>query len=344
MRTDVGLDTLGDLLAGGEPAPELVIVPVGDAGNPSDPELAAQARATTHRTLAALRTWLADDRFADSRLVLVTRDAVAAGEREPVNLRQAPVWGLLRAAQLEHPGRCQLVDLDDAPDSAAALAAAIASGEPQLAVRDGQVRTPRLGRVPAGVEPLPGGIDPAGTVLITGGTGVLGRILARHLATSHGVRHLLLAGRRGAAAEGIGDLVGELAGTGTEVTVAACDAADPEALSALLAGVPAAHPLTAVVHAAGVLDDGVLESMTPERVDAVAVPKIDAAWHLHRLTADANLAAFVLFSSAAATLGSAGRSTTRRRTPSSTPSRRTAGHAASPASRSPGACGRRPAA
>ncbi|MDT0527734.1 SDR family NAD(P)-dependent oxidoreductase [Micromonospora sp. DSM 115977] len=308
VRTDVGLDSLGDLLAGGEPAPEAVIVPIGDAGDPTDPALAGQARATTHRTLAALRTWLADDRFAESRLVLVTRDAVAAGEQQVVNLRQAPVWGLLRTAQLEHPGRCQLVDLDDTPDSATALAAAIASGEPQLAVRAGQVRTPRLGRVPAGVEPLPGGIDPDGTVLITGGTGVLGRILARHLAATHGVRHLLLAGRRGAAAEGIDDLVTELAGAGTEVTVAACDAADPDALSALLAGVPAAHPLTAVVHAAGVLDDGVLESMTPERVDAVAVPKIDAAWHLHRLTADANLAAFVLFSSAAATLGSAGQS------------------------------------
>ncbi|MEU4778941.1 SDR family NAD(P)-dependent oxidoreductase, partial [Micromonospora sp. NPDC023633] len=308
VRTDVDLDSLGDLLAGGEPTPEAVIVPIGDAGDPTDPALAGQARATTHRTLAALRTWLADDRFAESRLVLVTRNAVAAGEQQVVDLRQAPVWGLLRTAQLEHPGRCQLVDLDDTPDSAAALAAAIASGEPQLAVRAGQVRTPRLGRVPAGVEPLPGGIDPDGTVLITGGTGVLGRILARHLATTHGVRHLLLAGRRGAAAEGIGDLVTELAGTGTEVTVAACDAADPDALAALLAGVPAEHPLTAVVHAAGVLDDGVLESMTPDRVDAVAVPKVDAAWHLHRLTADADLAAFVLFSSAAATLGSAGQS------------------------------------
>ncbi len=304
VRTDLAPESFAELLAGGEPAPEALIVPVTGHGVGAD--LPAQARATTHHTLGLLQAWLADDRFADTRLVLVTRDAVTTGEQVEVNLRTAGVWGLVRTAQLEHPGRLQLVDLDTDPTAAALLAAAIGTGEPQVAVHGGQVRVPRLARVPAGLDALPGGVDPDGTVLITGGTGVLGRLLARHLATTHGVRHLLLAGRRGATADGIGDLVTELADTGTEVTVAACDAADPDALAALLDGIPAAHPLTAVVHAAGVLDDGVLESLTPDRIDAVAIGKIDAAWHLHRLTAGRDLGAFVLFSSAAATLGSAG--------------------------------------
>ncbi|WP_460747571.1 type I polyketide synthase, partial [Micromonospora schwarzwaldensis] len=306
VRPDLAPESFAELLAGGEPAPGALIVPVGGTGDGAGPELAAQARATTHRLLGTLQAWLADDRFADTRLVLVTRGAVATGDPATVDLRSAPTWGLVRTAQLEHPDRIQLVDLDADPAGAALLAAAIGTGEPQLAVHAGQVRAPRLARVPAGLEPRPGGVDPDGTVLITGGTGVLGRLLARHLATTHGMRHLLLAGRRGATADGIDDLVTELAGVGTEVTVAACDAADPDALAALLDGIPAAHPLTAVVHAAGVLDDGVLESLTPDRIDAVSIPKIDAAWHLHRLAAGRDLGAFVLFSSAAATLGSAG--------------------------------------
>ncbi|MCX4759401.1 type I polyketide synthase [Streptomyces sp. NBC_01275] len=152
----------------------------------------------------------------------------------------------------------------------------------------------------------PAALDPAGTVLITGGTGALGALVARHLVAAHGVRHLLLLGRRGEAAEGVAELRAELGAAGAELTVAAGDSADREALAAVLAGIPAAHPLTGVVHAAGVLDDAVLTAMTPAQLDAVLRPKVDAAWHLHQLTRDADLAAFVLFSSSAAVLGGPG--------------------------------------
>jgi NAD(P)-dependent dehydrogenase (short-subunit alcohol dehydrogenase family) len=150
------------------------------------------------------------------------------------------------------------------------------------------------------------GLDPQGTVLVTGGTGELGGVVARHLATAHGARGLLLVGRRGERVEGGAELRAALEATGAEVTVAACDVTDPDAVRALLDGVPAAHPLTAVVHAAGVLDDGLLPELTPERMAAVLRPKVDAAWLLHRLTEELDLAQFVLFSSAAGTLGNAG--------------------------------------
>ncbi|MFF2351077.1 type I polyketide synthase [Kitasatospora sp. NPDC058115] len=153
---------------------------------------------------------------------------------------------------------------------------------------------------------VPAPIDPRGTVLITGATGALGGVVARHLVTEHGVRRLLLTGRRGPAAEGARELRDELVELGAEVTLAACDAADREAVAALLAAVPAEHPLTAVIHAAGVLDDGTVTSLTPGRLAAVLRPKVDAALVLDELTRDLDLSAFVLFSSVAATLGSAG--------------------------------------
>ncbi|MCA1227787.1 SDR family NAD(P)-dependent oxidoreductase [Saccharopolyspora sp. 6M] len=153
---------------------------------------------------------------------------------------------------------------------------------------------------------VPRGWDPDGTVLITGGTGGLGAELARHLVAERGVRHLLLASRRGPEAPGAAELRAELAEHGAEVVLAACDVADRDAARELVGAVPAAHPLTAVVHTAGVLDDGIVDALTPQRLDAVLRPKVDGAWHLHELTADLDLAAFVVYSSVSGVLGSAG--------------------------------------
>ncbi|MFB7477233.1 SDR family NAD(P)-dependent oxidoreductase, partial [Kitasatospora sp. NPDC056184] len=153
---------------------------------------------------------------------------------------------------------------------------------------------------------LPQPVPAEGTVLITGATGVLGGLVARHLVADHGVRRLLLTSRSGLGAHGAAELVAGLEELGAEVTVAACDVADREALAGLLAGLPAEHPLTAVVHTAGVLADGVLDALTPKDLETVLRPKVDAAWNLHELTKDLDLSAFVLFSSAAGTLGTAG--------------------------------------
>ncbi|MFF5256852.1 SDR family NAD(P)-dependent oxidoreductase [Streptomyces leeuwenhoekii] len=153
---------------------------------------------------------------------------------------------------------------------------------------------------------LPAPLDPDGTVLVTGALGTVGAMVSRRLVTEHGMRHLMLTGRRGIETPGARELAGELTELGARVTVAACDAADAEALADTLAGIPREHPLTAVVHAAGVLDDTLVGSLTPDHIDRVFRPKADAAVLLHELTRDLDLGAFVLFSSLAGVLGGAG--------------------------------------
>ncbi|QLH21859.1 type I polyketide synthase [Streptomyces sp. Rer75] len=304
------LAELAAVVASGSPRPDVVLLPLTGPAGGGGGHLAEGARLATHAALESAQSWLAEEVFAGARLAFVTRRAVATSpDAEVSDLLHAPVWGLIRTAQTENPDRFLLLDLDHEGTTADALMAAVAGGEPQLAVREGALHAPRLARVATqrNEDPAPeAGFDPDGTVLITGATGVLGGQLARHLVAERGVRHLLLGSRRGQRAAGMPELVDELTALGARVSVAACDVADREALSQLLAEVDPAHPLTAVVHTAGVLDDGLLSALTPDRIDTVSRPKMDAALHLHELTRDLDLGAFVLFSSAAGTFGAPG--------------------------------------
>ncbi|WP_323747692.1 type I polyketide synthase [Catenulispora rubra] len=261
------------------------------------------------RALELVQDWLARVEPPDRQLVVLTPPTTELGA--------AAVWGLVRTAQVEHPGRFVLVAADDPAAARGLLAAVAASGETQVELRDGEVLVPRLVRaLPAGIseartagpakpaDPRP--LDPAGTVLITGGTGALGRLVARHLVERHAIRSLILLSRRGPQAPGAHALAAELTGLGARVRVVAGDAADRAALADLLASVPADAPLTAVVHTAGVIDDGVVTALTPDRLRTVLHAKADAALALDEVTLGLDLAAFVLFSSAAGTLGNAG--------------------------------------
>ncbi|MEY9966933.1 acyl transferase domain-containing protein/acyl carrier protein [Streptacidiphilus sp. MAP12-16] len=237
----------------------------------------------------------------------VTRGAVSTGRSERLTSAvQAQVWGLGRVTALELPERWGgLVDLPEVVDGRTwsrllGVLAGGTGGEDQVAVRSSGVFARRLVRA---VRPeAPGAMwQPRGTVLITGGTGALGGQVARWLARN-GAEHLVLTSRRGLDAPGAVELRDELLALGAEVTVAACDVADREGLAELLAE----FPVSGVFHTAGVLDDGVVDGLTAERFAGVARAKVAAARNLHELTAGLDLSAFVLFSSMAGTIGSAG--------------------------------------
>ncbi|MFH8290410.1 type I polyketide synthase [Streptomyces sp. NPDC018059] len=292
---------------GGATAPDTVYLTVPTAagtGADTGAGTPRAARAAAVDALEAVRAWLSDDALEAVQLVVLTHRGTAVSADEPVEVPAATARGLVRSAAAEYPGRLTQIDLDGTAASLAALpdavTAAKAAGEPEVALREGAARVPRLSRV-RDAEPAPFPRDGEGPVLITGGTGVLGAAVARHLVTEHGVRDLVLTGRRGPKAPGARELAAELAGLGAEARVVACDVADRHAVAELVASLPG---LRGVVHAAGVLDDGVLSTLTPERLDTVLRPKADAAWHLHELTEDLDF--FVLFSSAAGVFGAPG--------------------------------------
>ncbi|MEU6075142.1 type I polyketide synthase [Micromonospora sp. NPDC047074] len=272
--------------------------------------LPARARSLTTDVLTVVRDWLAADELADTPLVVLTRGAVAAAPDDRVtDLAGAALWGLLRSAQSEHPGRVVLADLDRDPDAdvlavLAAVAADPAGTGGQVALRGTELLSPRLVRAvpPAGDAPALGD----GTVLVTGGTGALGALVAAHLVRTHGARSVVIASRRGPAAAGAADLVDRLTNLGAQAEVVACDVTDRTQAHDLVTRITAAGRLAGVVHAAGVLDDAVVTGITPERLARVLAPKVDAAWWLHEATADLDLDLFVLFSSIAGVWGSPG--------------------------------------
>jgi pimaricinolide synthase PimS1 len=305
---DRDLAALAQAVAAGQDAPRTILLPCPTPAA----DTPAVVRETLRDVLTAARLILGNEQLTGTRLVVVTRGAVTVDEARSPGQRPAhrAVWGLVRSAQAEHPGRFVLLDEDGTAASRAAYAAALATGEPQLALRDGTAYRPVLRATTDGVVPdQPAGEevwDVRRAVLITGGLGWLGRITARHLVARHGVRQLVLVGR-GAPGPEAERVIADLRGLGAEVRTVACDVADRDALAAAFADLTRAGVrVGGVVHAAGVLDNGLLTGLTATGFDRPLRAKVDGALNLHELTADLDLSAFVTYSSIAGTLGSAG--------------------------------------
>ncbi len=265
-------------------APDVFVVAVTGDDTPES------AHHQTQRVLGLLQEALG---YENSKVVFVSRGA-ATGE----DLAAAAAWGLVRTAQAENPGRFLLVDSDGLDVSGARVTELVNGDEPQVIVRNGQIKVARLAELPQNDEVHEW--DEHETVLITGGTGGLGAELAKHLVTRHNVRHLLLASRRGLDAPGAQNLKRDLENKGATVTIAAADIANSTDVQSLFAATE--NPITTVIHTAGVLDDALVHALTAESTEKVLKPKVDAAYHLAKM----DLKLLVLYSSVANVLGAAG--------------------------------------
>jgi polyketide synthase 7 len=308
--TDDYRDLLRDALQVGMPGPMgvLSLLAVADpAGGGTMPASAHSPRLAA--TIGLMRAL--EDCGGQARTWLATRGAIGTGSADhPQSPGQALSWGLGQVIAVERPDQWGgLVDLPEVLDdrAAARFAAVLASenGENQVAVRSSGVLVRRLVRAGPAAPSTVRAWPPAGTILVTGGTGVLGSRTARWLAAG-GAERLLLVSRRGAGTPGAGELAADLAALGAEVTLVACDLTDRPALAGLLTETPSEFPLTAVFHAAGMTEERSLESLAPDRLETAIAAKADSAWNLHELTGHLDLSAFVLFSSASAAFGGVG--------------------------------------
>jgi NAD(P)-dependent dehydrogenase (short-subunit alcohol dehydrogenase family)/acyl carrier protein len=293
----------------GLPAPDRIVV---DASGPVrvHASLAERVHEESARALTLLHGWLREPRLQTSELVWLTAGAMdsAAGVSDLV---RAPLLGLLRSVRAEYPERVlRVIDLGRKVGPVDVLSRALGvEGEPELVVFEGEVHAPRLVRHAPEKRGALRRLDLEGTYFLTGGTGNLGRAVAEHLVRAYGVKHLVVTSRSGLSSPGAMEWVAQLEALGADsVRVIACDVGERSELERALSEIDPAHPLRGVVHLAAVLDDGVVMQQTPERLKRAMTPKVDAALHLHELTAGLQLDLFVLFSGGAGTLGSAGQS------------------------------------
>ncbi|MFD4626767.1 SDR family NAD(P)-dependent oxidoreductase [Streptomyces sp. NPDC058475] len=267
---------------------------------------AAHVHDTAAWALEAVQQWMrAEDVCERALLTFVTRHAVAVPGDDAHDLASSTLWGMVRTTQTENPGHIRIIDVDDAavaePDP---IKAALRRSEAQLAVRAGRVLRPHLWPHASAIAPFPDCGDD--TVVITGGTGTIGRALARHLVTRKSVRSVALLSRSGRQAPGITALTADLERLGASVRVIEADTTDAERLRAALARLRSERPLAGVVHAAGLLDDAIVPNMTPGQLHRVLASKVDSALNLDAATREDDLRFFTVFSSLYGVLGGPG--------------------------------------